>query len=160
MTSQPGNAVASLLALTGLRPLRPLNVLRLVAVVVAVCPPLFCAWVAENSANWELFERSGTITAAIGLIMASKRYFRHGVVELAMLHADSERKSDIAELIEDILTTKTGLALSGFGKIISGWGKYLGWCSFGYVLVWALIALRDARRDFIRLRGGRTNAEF
>jgi hypothetical protein len=150
MTSQLTSAAASLLALAGLRPLNVYSVRKIVAVVLAVSPPIVCAWVAENSANWDLFERSGSITAAIGLIVASRRYVHYGVLEL--LHAHKELKTDIAELLEDILTQKLGLALSGFGMIISGWGKYLGWWSFSYLLVWALFALRGARRDFIRLQ--------
>jgi hypothetical protein len=150
MMSQFTNIVASLLALAGLRPLTAYSVRRIVTVVLAVLPPIVCASIAESSGNWDLFERSGSITAAIGLIVASRRYIHYGVLEL--LHAHKELKSDIAELLEDIFTQKLGLALSGFGMIISGWGKYLGWWSFSYLLVWALFALRDARRDFIRLQ--------
>ncbi len=68
-----------------------------------------------------------------------------------MLHENDELKSDMGELLEDILTAKMELALSAFGTIIWGWGNYLRWWSFGYLLVWAFFAARDARRDLIRL---------
>jgi hypothetical protein len=156
MMSQFTNIVASLLAVAGLRPLTSHSVRGIVSVVLAVLPPIVCASIAESSGNWDLFERSGSITAAIGLIVASRRYIHYGVLEL--LHAHKELKSDIAELLEDIFTQKLGLALSGFGMIISGWGTYLGWWSFSYLLVWALFALRDARRDFIRLQNSQAGA--
>ena len=58
----------------------------------------------------------------------------------------------MVELVEDIHTAKLGLALSAFGTIIWGWGKYLGWWGFSYLVVWAVIAALDAWRDFVRLR--------
>ena len=58
----------------------------------------------------------------------------------------------MVELLENIITSKMGLAISAFGMIVSGWGKYLGWWSFSYLVVWAVIAARDAWRDFDRLR--------
>lgn len=126
---------------------------RLVVVVVlGLCPPLLGGWFAQSSGNWDLFERSGSITVAIGLVVASRRYFQYGVLELAMLRAEDELKSQMAELLEDVLTAKTGLALSAFGTIVSGWGEYLGWWSFSYLLVWAWFALRDIYRDSIRLK--------
>ena len=87
-------------------------------------------------------------------MMASRRYVGRGVLELAILHARKEPKLDIVELLEDVFTTKTGLALSGFGTIVWGWGKYLGWWSFGYLALWTMLILRDARRDFVRLHEG------
>lgn len=58
----------------------------------------------------------------------------------------------MGELLEDVLTAKMGLALSAFGTIVWGWGKYLGWWSFSYLLVWAWFAFRDIYRDSIRLK--------
>ena len=58
----------------------------------------------------------------------------------------------MVELLDDIYTAKLGLALSAFGTIIWGWGQYLGWWSFSYLVVWAVIAARDAWRDVDRLR--------
>ncbi|HME73727.1 MAG TPA: hypothetical protein VKM54_28270 [Myxococcota bacterium] len=59
-------------------------------------------------------------------MVASRRYVQHGILELAMLRANEVLKSDLAEVLEDIFTAKLGLALSGFGTVIAGWGKYLG----------------------------------
>ena len=56
------------------------------------------------------------------------------------------------ELLEDIHTTKIGLAVSAFGTVVWGWGDYLRWWSFSLLLVWALIAACDAWRDSVRLR--------
>jgi hypothetical protein len=64
-----------------------------------------------------------------------------------MLRAHDELKSDTGELLEDVLTAKMGLALSAFGTIVWGWGEYLGWWSFSYLLVWAWFAFRDIYRD-------------
>jgi hypothetical protein len=123
-----------------------------VVVVLGLCPPLLGGWFAQSSGNWDLFERFGSMTVAIGLVVASRRYFQYSVHELAMLRADAELKSEMAELLEDVLTAKTGLALSAFGTIVWGWGKYLGWWSFSYLLVWAWFASRDIYRDSIRLK--------
>ena len=113
---------------------------------MAISPPILCACLASYSGNWDLFERSGSITTAIGLLVASRRYVQFGVLELAMLQA-REPAPDDREMLEDILTAKLGLALSAFGTVIWGWGKYIGWWSFSCLLVWALLAARDARRD-------------
>ena len=123
-----------------------------VVVVLGLCPPLIGGWFAQSSGNWDLFERSGSTTAAIGLLVASRRYFQYGVHELAMLRADDGLTSEMAELLEDVLTAKESLALSAFGTIVWGWGKYLGWWSFSYLLVWAWFAFRDIYRDSIRLK--------
>jgi hypothetical protein len=126
---------------------------RLVVVVVlGLCPPLLGGWFAQSSGNWNLFERCGSMTAAIGLVVASRRYFQYGALEMATLRADGEPKSEMAELLEDVLTAKTGLALSAFGTIVWGWGEYLGWWSFSYLLVWAWFAFRDIYWDSMRLK--------
>jgi hypothetical protein len=128
------------------RHLRRYRVRRVAATIMAISPPILCACLASNSGNWDLFERSGSITTAIGLLVASRRYVQYGVLELAMLQARGPAP-DAREMLEDILTAKIGLALSAFGTVIWGWGKYIGWWSFSCVLVWALFAARDARRD-------------
>jgi hypothetical protein len=120
------------------------------AMLLALSPPIVCAFLARNSGRWDLFERSGSITTAIGLFLASRRYIRYGVLELAMLHAQ-ELHSDVTEIVADIFTAKRGLALSAFGTIVWGWGKYLRWWSLGFLLVWALVALLDARRDLSKI---------
>lgn len=117
---------------------------RPIAALAALSPPLGCAWFAEGSGRWDLFERTGSITAAIGLTLASRRYLQHGIAELALLHADSAQDLNAEE---DIHSTKLGLALSAFGTVIWGWGIYLGWWSFLFVAPWAMMALRDAWRD-------------
>jgi hypothetical protein len=135
------------LKLTGVWPLRTYRVRRVAAIIVAICPPIICAWLARNSGRWDLFERSGSITTAIGLALASRRYIEYGVLELAMRQAHTPERN-VDEIVDDIFTAKLGLALSAFGTIIWGWGQYLGWWSFSCLLVWALFAARDARRDF------------
>ncbi len=142
MTSKSGKA--GYLELSGVWPLRAYRVRRVAAVILALAPPITCAFLARESGRWDLLERSGSITTAIGLLLASRRYFRYGVLELAILRAQPE---PTGEILEDIFTAKLGLALSAFGTIIWGWGKYLGWWSFSYLLVWAVFAARDARRD-------------
>ena len=126
--------------------------------MLGLCPPLLGGWFSQSSGNWDLFERSGSMTAAIGLVVTSRRYFQYGVHELAVLRADEGLKSDMAELLEDVLTAKMGLALSAFGTIVSGWGKYLGWWSFSYLLVWAWFTFRDIYRGSIRLKKSRPGA--
>jgi len=118
-----------------------------VVIVLGLCPPLLGGWFAQSSGNWDLFERSGSITTAIGLVVASRRYFQYGVHELAKLRADDEPESEMTGLLEDVLTAKQGFALSAFGTFVSGWGKYLGWWCFSYLLVWAWFAFRDIYRD-------------
>jgi hypothetical protein len=144
MTIQSGNADYPQVA--DVRHLRRYHVRRVAATIMAISPPIFCACLAGNSGNWDLFERSGSITTAIGLLVASRRYVQYGVLELAMLQARGPAP-DAREMLEDILTAKIGLALSAFGTVIWGWGKYIGWWSFSCVLVWALFAARDVRRD-------------
>jgi len=121
-----------------------------VAIVLAVSPPLLCAWFATGHDRWDLFERSASLTSAIGLLVASRRYLGHGIVELAILNKNNE--SGMVKLKEDIHTAKLGLALSAFGMVIWGWGVYLKWWSFSFLVVWAAIMALDAWRDFVRLR--------
>jgi hypothetical protein len=150
MTPQPGNADSP--HLPGLWHLRRYRVRRLAATALALSPPIVCACLAGNSGNWDFFERSGSITTGIGLLVASRRYIQYGVLELAV---SQERRSVSADLekLEDVVTAKLGLALSAFGTLIWGWGKYLGWWSFSCLAVWALFAARDACRDKITRTG-------
>jgi hypothetical protein len=122
------------------------------AITLALSPPLLCAWFATVHDRWDLFERSGSLTAAIGLLLASRKYLRHGVIELATLRPNAEPASNIDELLEDIHTAKLGLALSAFGTVIWGWGTYLGWWGFSLLAVWAAMVALDAWRDFVHLR--------
>ena len=125
---------------------------RAVAVFLAVSPPLFCAFFASASDRWDIFERSGSLTTTIGLLLASRRYLRPGIFEMAITSRNHESKSDMTEFLEDIYTQKLGLAISAFGTILWGWGIYLRWWTFSYLVVWATIAAYDAWRDFVRLR--------
>jgi len=143
MTTESGKP--GYMELVGVWPPKRYRVLRVAAIILAISPPIACAFLARESGRWDLFERSGSITTAIGLLLASRRYIRYSVLELAVLHA--QPKPNIAQILEDIFTAKLGLALSAFGTIIWGWGQYLGWWSFTYLLVWALFAARDFRRD-------------
>jgi hypothetical protein len=54
--------------------------LKLVAILSAVFPVFLCAWLADRSGRWDLFERAGSITTTIGLVFASGRYVRHTVL--------------------------------------------------------------------------------
>jgi len=128
---------------------------RWAVIILGLAPPLICAWSAESSGRWELFERSGSLTAAIGLLVASRRYLEHGIVELASLRLNGTGNADIIEVMEDVVTGKLGPALSAFGTFIWGWGTYLGWWTFGFLSIWAVIAARDAWRDRSHLAGGR-----
>jgi hypothetical protein len=153
MTSQFGKARSSYLELFRFQTPGAYRARRAAAFVLAVSPPLICACFATGPDRWDLFERSGAITCAVGLLLASRQYLRHGVLELAILKIDkSQSRSSMVELLENIFTAKLGLAISAFGTIIWGWGKYLRWWSFSYLAVWAAIAARDAWRDFVRLR--------
>ncbi len=143
---------ASYLELAGLRVPSVYVVRSVVAIVLAVCPSIVCASLAENSGRWDLFERSGSIITAIGLMLASRRYIRYGVIELTTLRANNGLDPNVGEILEDVLTAKLGLALSALGTVIWGWGEYLGWWSFSYLMVWAAFAVRSARRDFVRMR--------
>jgi hypothetical protein len=152
MTSPFGKAPSSYRELFRLRTPRAYRARRVAAVILGVSPPLICAWFATGPDRWDLFERSGSVASAIGLLLASRHYVGYGVLELAISHMNNESRSSMVELVEDIYTGKLGLALSAFGMFIWGWGKYLGWWSFSYLVVWAVIAAYDAWRDFVRLR--------
>jgi hypothetical protein len=85
MTIQSGSADDPHVA--DVRHLRRYRVRRVAATIMAISPPILCAGLASYSGNWDLFERSGSITTAIGLLVASRRYVQFGVLELAMLQA-------------------------------------------------------------------------
>lgn len=152
MTNQFSKDRASYPELAGLRAPSAYIVRSVVTVVLAVCPSIVCASLAENSGHWELFERSGSIITAIGLLLASRRYIRYGVLELTTLRANNGPEPNLGEVVEDILTAKLGLTLSALGTVIWGWGTYLGWWSFSYLVVWMVFAVRGARRDSIQMR--------
>ncbi len=78
--------------------------------VLGISPPLICALLANGPYRWDLFERSGSITTAVGLLVASRRYIQHGVLELANLRLSDGFRSNAAEGLEDIITGKLGLS--------------------------------------------------
>ena len=151
-TAQCGKERASWRELLSVRASSKYLVRSILAIISGVCPPMICAWIGENSGRRELFERSGSITTAIGLLLASRRYIKHDVFELITLDANNKEEYDFGELLGDAITAKLGLALSAFGTLIWGWGRYLGWWSFSYLVLWAMFDFRRARRDFIRIR--------
>lgn len=125
---------------------------RTAAILVAVSAPVLCALFVRGPERWDLFERSGAITTTIGLLLASRRYLRRGIIEIAMVDQNHGSKASMLELVEDIHATKLGMAVSAFGTLIWGAGKYLQWWTFGYLIIWVAIAALDAWRDFVRLR--------
>jgi hypothetical protein len=123
-----------------------------VAIFLAVSPPLIAALFATGPERWELFERSGALTTTIGLLLASRRYLQRGIIEIAMIDAGHGSESNMTDLLEDVHATKLGLAISAFGTIIWGLGKYLRWWTFSSLIVWAAITALDAWRDLVCLR--------
>jgi hypothetical protein len=109
MTIQSGNGDHPHVA--DVRHLRRYRVRRVAGTIMAISPPILCACLASNCGNWDLFERSGSITTPIGLSVASRRDVQFGVLELARLQARGP-VPDGREMLEDILTAKLGLALS------------------------------------------------
>lgn len=152
VTYQSGKVRTSNLMLAGLHSPGTYLLESMVTIAVATCPLLICAWVAQGSGRWELFERSGSITTAIDLLLASRRYIRYGALELAVSGAHNDRDSNLGEVLEEILRAKLGLVLSAFGTLVWGWGAYLGWWSFSYLALWAVFAILRTRRDFLGTR--------
>ena len=152
MTRNRHKVLASYLGLVGRMLQGGRRISRAAAITLAVSPPVICALFARGPERWDLFERSGALTSAIGLLLASRRYLGRGVIEIAIIEQGKGSKSNTLELIENIHATKLGLAVSAFGTIIWGTGKYLQWWTFSYLIVWAAIAAFDAWRDFVRLR--------
>ena len=124
----------------------------LLIIAFGLCPLIICALLSANHGNWELFERSGSITTAIGLLLASRRYIRRDVSELVALGVTDQQEYSFGESVTDAITGKLGLALSAFGTLVWGWGTYLGWWSFTYLVLWAALDLPRARRDYIQIR--------
>jgi len=141
MRIRSGRSFASYLEQAGFRPLSAYRACEILVLILAVGPPVITACLMGNSSRWDLFGRSGYVTSAVGLFWASRNYVNYSVLELARLRTD---------LLRDISTAKLGLAISAFGMIVSGWGQYLGWWSFSFLIVWALFVARDVYRDLAR----------
>jgi hypothetical protein len=152
MTSQLRETLVSYWNFLGSVTPRAYHARRAAAVFIAISPPVVCALFAGGPDRWDLFERSGSVTTAIGLLLASRRYLQPGIYEAAMTSHQSTTKLNMTELLEDIYTQKLGLAISAFGTVIWGWGGYLRWWTFSFLALWAAIAAYDAWRDFVRLR--------
>jgi hypothetical protein len=146
-TSPPSTMVATLAVLPqSWQPHVAHRSLKLVAILFAVLPAFFCAWLADRSGRWDLFERAGSIATTIGLVFASGRYVVHSVIELGVSRSGKPDPS-LAEVLDEVIGARIGFALSGFGTLVWGWGAYLRWWSFLYLAVWALFAAGRIRWD-------------
>ena len=125
---------------------------RTIAVCLAVSPPVLCALLVRGPERWSLFERSGALTSAIGLLAAARRYIHRGVIEIATMDRDGDSQSNRLELVENVHATKMGFVISAFGMVIGATGKYLHWWTFSFLVAWAAMIAFDAWRDFVRLR--------
>jgi hypothetical protein len=116
-------------------------------IVLAVCPEIICACIARASGHWDLFERSGSVTTIIGLLLASRPYFKHTVTDLLIARADEHAVFKPGEVLSGILAARRGLTLSAFGSLIWGWGVYLRWWSFSVLALWIVFMVYRASRD-------------
>ncbi|WP_154678196.1 hypothetical protein [Paraburkholderia nodosa] len=103
-------------------------------IVLAACPSIICACLAQTSASWHLFERSGSIITIIGLLLASRHYLQHTVTCQVVGHEDAEFNPE--EVMGEIIDARRGLILSAFGTLVWGWGIFLRWWSFGVLALW------------------------
>jgi hypothetical protein len=71
-------------------------------IALAVCPAIICGCIAQTSGHWDLFERSGSVTTIIGLLLASRRYVEHNVTDLVIAHADEDAVFKSGEVLSDI----------------------------------------------------------
>lgn len=116
-------------------------------ILLAVCPAILCAYLARSSADWRLFERSGSLVTIAGLLLASRRYFEHRVTELVVAQTRGQAAIEVTESLNRILDARRGLTLSAFGTLIWGWGIYLRWWSFAVLALWLLFVIYRAFYD-------------
>ncbi|MFM0341351.1 hypothetical protein [Paraburkholderia fungorum] len=116
-------------------------------ILLAVSPAIICAYLAQTSANWHLFERSGSIITITGLLFASGRYFEHTVTDLVVSRTKENAGSKSEKILGDILATRRGLTLSAFGTLIWGYGIFLQWWSFGVLALWMAFVIYRAFHD-------------
>ncbi len=121
-------------------------------VACAVLPPLLFAVIASRTGGWGLFERSGSITTTVGLILAARRYIRLGVFELTAVDGVQKSEAGLADLRFDIIAAKAGFVLSALGTVIWGWGRYLQWWTFALVVLWVALIIYSVHRDVVMLR--------
>jgi hypothetical protein len=146
MTSSLHSATRAFSSFAGLSFLRSYFGLSFIAVDLGICQPLIWAWIARTAGSWGLLEGSGSITAAVGLLAASRRYIDHSIIELVVLRASDVRKSDATEMRNDVLTAKLGLALSVLGNGHLGLGHILWLVEVQLPFGMGVFALRDAHR--------------
>jgi hypothetical protein len=115
-------------------------------IVLAVLPAVVFACIAQASKRWDLFERSGSVTTIIGLLLASRPYFEHTITDLVSFHADEHAAFKPRVALSNILAAKRGLTLSAFGSLIWGWGSYLRWWSFSVLAIWMIFMVYWAHR--------------
>ncbi|OAJ61767.1 hypothetical protein A6V36_23765 [Paraburkholderia ginsengiterrae] len=119
----------------------------LAIILLTVCPAIICAYLAQTSSNWHLFERSGSIITIIGLLIASRRYIEHTVTDLVVADTKEDAGFKPGKVLSDILDAKRGLTLSAFGTLIWGWGIFLQWWSFGVLALWMAFVIYRAFHD-------------
>lgn len=146
--SRRDRSVPAAAGLSGWLPHVVHRLLKLAGIVAGVSPAIFCAWCANQSGRWDLFERAGSIATTIGLIFATGRYIRHSTLELVMSRSRTHYPPDLVESLDEVIGARVGLALSGFGTLVWGWGAYLRWWSFGYLAVWGLLAAYRLRQNY------------
>ena len=116
-------------------------------VVLAVSPSVICAYLAQTSAHWSLFERSGSIVTITGLLLASRHYFAYTVTDLVVARTNKGGGFKARKVLGDVLAARRGLTLSAFGTLIWGWGIFLRWWSFAVLALWMAFVLYRAFRD-------------
>ncbi|AUT64069.1 hypothetical protein [Paraburkholderia terrae] len=116
-------------------------------VVLAVSPSVICAYLAQTSAHWSLFERSGSIVTIIGLLLASRHYFAYTVTDLVVARTNEGAGFKARKVLSDVLAARRGLTLSAFGTLIWGWGIFLRWWSFALLALWMAFVIYRVFRD-------------
>lgn len=123
-------------------------------IALAVSPAIICAYLAQTSARWDLFERSGSVITITGLLLASRRYLEHTVTDLVVAHANQDAGFKPHHALSEVLAARRGLTLSAFGTLIWGWGIFLRWWSFGVLALWMAFVVYRAFRDPVLQRSG------
>ncbi len=123
-------------------------------IVLAVSPAIVCACFAQASAQWDLFERSGSVITITGLLLASRRYLEHTVTDLVIAHANEAAGFRPHNALSEVMAARRGLTLSAFGTLIWGWGIFLQWWSFGVLALWMAFVVYRAFRDPVLQRRG------
>ncbi|SOE87374.1 hypothetical protein SAMN05446935_7990 [Burkholderia sp. YR290] len=123
-------------------------------VVLAVCPAVVCAFLAQTSSHWGLFERSESIVTIIGLLLASRHYFSYPVTDLVAARTNKRAGFKGGKVLSDALAARRGLTLSAFGTLIWGWGIFLRWWRFVVLALWMAFVIYRAFHDPVLQRRG------